>query len=344
MVNYESPKIHKTTISLALIASIFLGARIVYNLLIPTAPSKALDLSVPNILEAVNKERSSRNLVTLNSNSILSQAADFKAHDIITRKYFSHTDPDGQYIWPKIVSLGYAPYTMLGENLAIEFYSTESLVRAWMDSPTHRANILQEGFRDQGMGLAFGNTQNGEYGTSIANTFGTLLVKKTPAPATTTTTKPAVKKPAPVVKKKAPVKTTKAKKTAEETSTEKTKTENPLFAGLTPRGLMALLPFAPEVSGVKAEPNFQTGQNIQPPTETETLPETPSYQESSNTGTNPYTEFRLWAIIVAIGALTLLAFEARRYIKESIHIPRHRWNTIMMLVITLIVTVLVYLF
>ena len=142
----------------------------------------ASDLTLDNILSAINKERGLRNLITLNTDNRLSYAAQDKAQDMIVRHYFSHTDPEGNYIWPKIVAAGYTPYVQLGENLAIEFYNTESLVSAWMNSPTHRANILNEGFKDQGMGLDFGNTQNNQYSSAIVNTFGALMVKKIVSP------------------------------------------------------------------------------------------------------------------------------------------------------------------
>lgn len=371
-------KPHLTTISLALIAALFLSFRILANLLSPAASTLASDLSVENILNAVNHERSNRNLVTLNPNSALAGAADFKAHDMISRKYFAHVDPDGNYIWPKIVSLGYAPYTMLGENLAIEFYSTDALMQAWMNSPTHRANILQDGFRDTGAGLAFGSTQNGEYGTSIANTFGTLVPKKheatqsassstllqasnNPAPTQTpvkksaptpkkiTPAKPAPK-PAPkvIVPKPAPAKTTKTADTppapqtisAEPVQTTETPAQNPL--PLLPRGITEIFPLTNHVEGAKSEPSFQTAQNVKPPAEVTPPTLTPTYQESSQSQTNPYQQYRLWGIIVAVGALGLLALEVKRYIRENQHIPRHKWNTIIMLIITLFVTALAY--
>ncbi len=160
--------------------------------------TSASDITVDNVARAVNDERTNRNLTSLNYNSQLAAAADFKAHDMINRKYFSHTDPEGHYIWDKIVAYGYTPYTVLGENLAVDFSSTEGLLSAWIASPTHRANILNTNFKDQGLGVAFGNTSNGEYTSSIANTFGaqpTAQQKQQVAtqPKPTTTTKPAVK-------------------------------------------------------------------------------------------------------------------------------------------------------
>ena len=164
----------------------------------PKAEIQASDLTLENIIAAINKERTIRNLSPLNADSRLSAAAQFKSDDMQARHYFSHTDPEGNYIWGKIVEKGYTPYLQLGENLAVEFYSTESLVSAWMNSPTHRANVLNEGFKDQGMGMALGEPAQGQYYSAIANTFGTLLPSKKPErPATL----PAKTSPAPAVTK-----------------------------------------------------------------------------------------------------------------------------------------------
>jgi uncharacterized protein YkwD len=177
---------------LVLIALIFLLMKTLSFLYLPRPAAYASDLTIENILNAVNKERGLRDLITLNTNFMLSSAAQSKSDDMQARHYFAHVDPDGNYIWLKIVAAGYTPYLQLGENLAIEFDSTDSLMAAWMNSPTHRANILNDGFKDQGMGLAFGNPNSGQYHSAITNTFGTLIAKKTEAV-------PSLKFPSPAV-------------------------------------------------------------------------------------------------------------------------------------------------
>lgn len=203
-----SPKKRNFSIAkiIILLLAVFVGLRLIYWHLFLPMSVRASDLTLENILNAINKERSLRNLVLLNTDSRLSLAAQGKAADMEARHYFSHTDPEGNYIWPKIVAAGYTPYLQLGENLAIEFYNTDSLVNAWMNSPTHRANVLNEGFRDQGMGLEFGNADAGQYHSAITNTFGTLAIKKAAsspavksetAPAPKPATKPATQTPPP---------------------------------------------------------------------------------------------------------------------------------------------------
>lgn len=141
---------------------------------------RASDLSIQNILKGINEQRTLRNLPSLNADSRLSTAAQQKSDDMQNRHYFSHTDPEGNYIWNKIIEAGYTPYSTLGENLAIEFYNTESLVSAWMNSPTHRQNVLNDSFKDQGMGLNLGDVALGQYYSAITNTFGSLAKAVTP--------------------------------------------------------------------------------------------------------------------------------------------------------------------
>lgn len=148
--------------------------------------ASASDITPQSVAAGVNNERSQRNIATLNYNNDLAEAAQTKAADMIARNYFAHVDPDGNYIWPTIVADGYTPYTTLGENLAINFPDTESLMSAWIDSPTHRENILNAAFQDQGAGYSTGNVAAGQYSDAIANTFGALAVKPAPkAPAPT---------------------------------------------------------------------------------------------------------------------------------------------------------------
>ncbi len=169
----------------AVLLAVFLFIKLSFALAQPNRQLiQASDLTIENIMTAVNQQRSLRNLVTLNTNLKLSGAAQSKTDDMQARHYFAHVDPDGHYIWDKIVASGYTPYLQLGENLAIEFFDTDSLISAWMNSPTHRANVLQEGFRDQGMGVTFGDENANQYHSAIANTFGTLVAPPKAKPAT----------------------------------------------------------------------------------------------------------------------------------------------------------------
>ena len=132
------------------------------------------------LMRLINKERGSRNLTVLSRNSSLLAASAGKAQDMIDRDYFAHIDPDGNYVWGKITSAGYAPYRILGENLALDFSASEGLVQAWLDSPTHRANILHKEFLDQGLSALYGDYQ-GRYTNLTASLFGTLAAANKPS-------------------------------------------------------------------------------------------------------------------------------------------------------------------
>ncbi|HYE22820.1 MAG TPA: CAP domain-containing protein, partial [Verrucomicrobiae bacterium] len=104
-----------------------------------------------DVMARINTERTNRFLPALVTKQMLINAATIKSNDMLTRSYFAHVNPDGQYVWPTIEAQGYTPYKTLGENLAMDFTEAEAMVSAWMNSPTHRANIINEKFADQGL-------------------------------------------------------------------------------------------------------------------------------------------------------------------------------------------------
>jgi uncharacterized protein YkwD len=110
----------------------------------------------------VNQERTRRGLRALRVNNRLSQAAVAHANDMVARGYFSHETAGGGSFVDRIVRTGYVPgnaFPSLGEDLAWgsgPLGSARAIVRGWMNSPGHRANILNRRFREAGIGIAFG--------------------------------------------------------------------------------------------------------------------------------------------------------------------------------------------
>ena len=127
-----------------------------------------------DLMAKINAERTQRLIPALSTNSKLTNAAGSKAQDMIQRSYFAHVDPDGNYVWPRIEAAGYKPYSTLGENLAMDFTSASGVVEAWMNSPTHRANIVNANFEDQGLATAFGLYEPGHETTTVVSLFGKL--------------------------------------------------------------------------------------------------------------------------------------------------------------------------
>lgn len=86
-------------------------------------------------------------------NDELSQAAQAKANDMAKRNYWSHYTPQGVAPWSFVTAAGYV-YQSVGENLAAGFNDDDSVLNAWMASPHHRENILNQAYSEVGFGYA----------------------------------------------------------------------------------------------------------------------------------------------------------------------------------------------
>jgi len=139
--------------------------------LLPAGQAFSSAVNVRNILELTNYSRSTYGLDQLNENTLLDQAAQAKASDMVANQYFAHVSPQGKTPWDFIAAQGYN-YMVAGENLAINFYSSEGVSQAWMNSPEHKANILNKDFRDIGIGIAEGEYQ-GVKAIWVVQMFGT---------------------------------------------------------------------------------------------------------------------------------------------------------------------------
>ena len=128
-------------------------------------------ISDSELLSLVNAERQKQGLSTLSMNAELSDAARRKAADMLAKNYWAHFSPDGSTSpWGFIKNSGYS-YTYAGENLAKGFTDANSTVVAWMNSPTHRDNILSDKYRDVGFAIVPG-TLNGEETVLVVEMFG----------------------------------------------------------------------------------------------------------------------------------------------------------------------------
>lgn len=113
----------------------------------------AIDTAPQSLLESTNEQRINHNLTELSLNQQLSEAAQDKAEDMVNRGYWSHETPDGQQPWAFIANAGYQ-YKTAGENLAFGFPTSKDTVTAWMNSPGHKANILNTTYSEVGFGIA----------------------------------------------------------------------------------------------------------------------------------------------------------------------------------------------
>jgi len=133
----------------------------------------ASEINQENLIRLINQERNSRGIPSLKINSDLDAAASLKSKDMINRDYFEHY-AFGLSPWDFISNSGYN-YLYAGENLAMDFNTSEGIVNAWMNSPTHRDNILNPDFSDTGLGIVKGEYTEDGYiheTTMVSNMFG----------------------------------------------------------------------------------------------------------------------------------------------------------------------------
>jgi hypothetical protein len=145
-----------------------------------------------------NQTRQSLGLEPLIENQKLNEAAQLKAEDMVQNQYFSHTSPTGVSPWFWFSKAGYN-YKYAGENLAIGFFDSEEVYNAWLNSPSHKANLINPNYKEVGTAVLNGYGQNNTI--VVVQLFGKLQPVKSVA-KNDNTVKPAVKEsdePVPVV-------------------------------------------------------------------------------------------------------------------------------------------------
>lgn len=115
--------------------------------------SYATNIDQTGLLTSTNQERIKNNVSELTLNQTLSEAAEAKAKDMVARNYWSHNTPDGAEPWTFIAAENYN-YQKAGENLAFGFADSSSTVTGWMNSDSHRDNMLDNAFTEVGFGWA----------------------------------------------------------------------------------------------------------------------------------------------------------------------------------------------
>jgi len=160
-------------------ALIFTTHLISYNF--PNVLGFASNISAADLLKYTNEARAKNGEKPLVLNSELSSAAYNKARDMFKDDYWAHVSPSGKEPWDFIVGSGY-DYMYAGENLARDFNNSSSVVEAWLNSPSHRDNILSANYNDIGFAVVngvldgrettlvvqmFGRSRNPEYKASI---------------------------------------------------------------------------------------------------------------------------------------------------------------------------------
>ena len=130
------------------------------------------NMSGVDIIDATNKERVAVGLPPLSTNPELGVSAELKVDDMIVRQYFEHASPTGEGVSDLGAKAGYS-YVILGENLALgNFTSPTDVVEAWMNSPGHKANILNKRYQEIGVSVKLGVYEGKEVWFAVQH-FGT---------------------------------------------------------------------------------------------------------------------------------------------------------------------------
>src|SRR3989338_6557355 len=147
-----------------------------------TFPSAAQFSTVTSsrIVELTNSARVEQNLPVLARSNVLDKSAMMKAQDMLAKNYFAHNSPvDGATPWEWFKAVGYN-YTFAGENLAMNFSEAEEAVNAWLDSPTHQANIINNNYEEIGVAVVVGEI-DGQTTTLVVQHFGKSFIAPQPA-------------------------------------------------------------------------------------------------------------------------------------------------------------------
>ncbi len=126
----------------------------------PTAGTGSVSALERQVVTLVNQKRAAAGLKSLTLNATLSNGARMKSQDMQKSRYFSHTSPNYGSPFDMMRSLGIS-YRSAGENIAMGYSSAEAVVNAWMNSPSHRANIMNASYTQIGVGYV----SNGGYWT-----------------------------------------------------------------------------------------------------------------------------------------------------------------------------------
>jgi uncharacterized protein YkwD len=105
------------------------------------------------VLTLVNQERTKAGCAALSVDARLTAAARDHSAEMAGRGYFAHDTPDGVSVGTRVTNAGYR-WSAVGENIAKGQQDAAAVMQAWMNSPGHRANILNCRFTNIGIGLA----------------------------------------------------------------------------------------------------------------------------------------------------------------------------------------------
>ena len=158
-------KAHKIlTIIFFVVVFSILGLTIVANLPLPAAqppqPLAAKDVDITQLFSLTNKDRAASNIAPLALDGKLSQSAQDKCNDMVVKNYYAHNSPSGVQ-WIDTIKKYYPYFNLASENLNVVLSdpSSSTVEASWMNSPGHKANILDARFTEVGFATCQGEYQ-----------------------------------------------------------------------------------------------------------------------------------------------------------------------------------------
>jgi len=170
--NHKAKTLHSKTIFIVILFLLLFQISISY--ILPQSGVSILgyasSIPVDEVIHLTNQKRGEFGLAPLAYNASLTQAAQAKGEDMLTKDYWAHVAPDGTEPWIFFINAGY-DYRYAGENLARDFTNSVSTVDAWMSSPTHKDNLLSAKYSEIGVAVVEGDL-NGVDTTIVVQLFG----------------------------------------------------------------------------------------------------------------------------------------------------------------------------
>lgn len=169
--NHRSKLLHNSSLVIAVFSLLSISLLfITIHRSHPDVLGISYSISVDDLLQITNADRQQNGLPPLSLNTELTSAAQGKAANMFQDDYWAHFAPDGTSPWDFIKGAGYN-YSYAGENLAKGFTSSSDIVQAWMNSPSHRENMLSDKYKDVGFAIQEGNLL-GEDTVLVVEEFG----------------------------------------------------------------------------------------------------------------------------------------------------------------------------
>ena len=127
-------------------------------------------VSQGDLYTLTNEVRVANGVEKFQISSKLEAVAQLKLADMFQNNYFAHTSPVGIEPWHWFDKANYG-YRMAGENLAMNFMSSDEVLKAWLNSESHKKNLLLKDFQETGIAIGSGII-NGQQTVAVVQVFG----------------------------------------------------------------------------------------------------------------------------------------------------------------------------